>query len=251
VELLRDTVFEEQVGNALRAAEADESVAREHLDEVLGLYGTNTTWTIADDALAPVPDAAPSVDDLEEKTIEASLDLDAARWRLEADGQRIALARLDSFLPSFGVGVSAKRETGSWGVGPAIGISLPLFDWGTSERTTAWARLRRNQSDYAAIAIDARARARAVASRVTSAYARAKDMREHELPDREKLLDASLRQVNAMNMSPFELLVIRREGLEAEERYVAALRDYWVASAEADSLRAGALPDRSMPEDTP
>jgi hypothetical protein len=76
-------------------------------------------------------------------------------------------------------------------------------------------------------------------------------MREHELPDRGKLLDASLRQANAMNLSPFELLVIRRDGLEAEERYVAALRDYWVASAQADALRAGALPDRSMPEDTP
>jgi hypothetical protein len=37
---------------------------------------------------------------------------------------------------------------------------------------------------------------------------------------------------------------VRREQFEAEERYVIALRDYWVAQTEVDQLRAGSLPGR-------
>jgi hypothetical protein len=50
-----------------------------------------------------------------------------------------------------------------------------------------------------------------------------------------------------MNLDAFELLATRREQIEAEERYIAAVRDYWIARSRVDQLRAGSLPGKEEP----
>jgi cobalt-zinc-cadmium efflux system outer membrane protein len=248
LELAREEVFAEEAALELRDAEAEAQATRETLNEALGLSGADTGWTLA--ALAAVPERATAADDLERAAIEASLDLDAARWELEAAGQDIGAARIASF-PRLGAGVSVRREEGTWEVGPALRLSLPIWSWGRGERAAAWSRLRGRQAAYRALGVTIRAEARAAAARLASAHERARRLQTRVLPLRERLMEESVKQYNAMNVTTFELLEVRREQIEAQERYIDALRDYWVAAARADALRAGALPGRGHEEREP
>ncbi|MES1186917.1 MAG: TolC family protein, partial [Myxococcales bacterium] len=62
------------------------------------------------------------------------------------------------------------------------------------------------------------------------------------LPSRERILNATQLQFNAMSASVFQLLLAKREQIETARSYVEALRDYWTAYAEAEQLRSGRLP---------
>ncbi len=240
-DLARETVFEEEALLDAREAEAEATAARERVNGVLGLHGDETAWQLT----APLPDAPAEragVAELEGEAVAASLELEAARWRIEAAGRRIGVARLDSWLPDLGVGVSAKKEEGDWGVGPAVTLSVPIFDWGQGKRAEAWAGLRAAQHEYTDLAVKLRAAARASGERLVVAHDRATRIRQVVMPLRERLLDEAVLQYNAMNLSPLELLVLRREHIEAEERFIHALLDYWVARTEVEQLRAGSMP---------
>ncbi len=239
-DLTRETVFEEEAGVDVREAEAGATAARENLNVVLGLQGKQTRWQLPPE-LPRAPGTSPQMTDLEESAVKNSLDLEVLRSRIEGAGSEISVARLQSFLPDLSVGVAVKQED-EWRWGPAIALSVPLFDWGQAERGAAWAKLRGLQHEYIGKAIAVRARARAVQARATAAHQRALRMQEVVMPMREKLIDEAVLQYNAMNLSPFQLLVIRREQVEAEKRYIAALLDYWAVTTQAEQLRAGSLP---------
>jgi cobalt-zinc-cadmium efflux system outer membrane protein len=239
VDLLRERLFDENARLAVLRAEADRASAREQVNAVLGLHGDETAWTLAA-RLPDPPDAPPEVGNLEREAVESSLDLDALRWRLEAAGARVGVARIESF-PNVSAGVSAIHEA-EWRIGPALRIALPLFDWGQGKRALAWARVYKLQGRYAAFALQLRAAARAAQARIAAAHTRVIRMEKQVLPLREQLAEQSLRQYNAMNLSPFELLMVRREAVEAEEEFADALRDYWMARVEVEQLRAGAMP---------
>jgi cobalt-zinc-cadmium efflux system outer membrane protein len=243
LDLARETLFEEEATLAVSAAEAEATAARERLNALLGLHGGETGWRIAPDLAAPSSDLGP-LHDLERDAVAASLDLEAMRWRIEAAGRDVGVARFDAFFPELGLGVKTKREDHT-SVGPLITLSIPIFDWGQGPRARAWARLRRAQHEYTAIAIEVRAAARAARASLQSAHQRVVRLKTRVLPLREKLADEALRQYNAMNLDAFELLVIRREHIEAEEQAIDALRDFWIAQTRVDQLRAGSLPRES------
>jgi outer membrane protein TolC len=239
-DLAREAVFDEESRLDARHAETGATSARERLNAVLGLHGEETGWRLVA-TLDDAPAGQPEVADLEREAVAASLELEATRWSIEAAGQRIGAARLESWLPDLGIGVSAKQET-EWGVGPVVTLSIPIFDWGQGKRAAAWAGLRVAQHEYTDVAVKLRAAARAARERVAAAHERATRIQSVVMPLRERLLDEALLQYNAMNLSPFELLILRREHIEAEERYIDALLDYWVARTEVEQLRAGSLP---------
>jgi cobalt-zinc-cadmium efflux system outer membrane protein len=238
----REVVFEAEANIALDEAHSASSTMREALNAVLGLHGSETNWRVASDLPAP-PDHLAPLSALEREAVAASLELEAMRWDLQAAGKAVGLARLQSVLPSLGVGVAAKREgEGEWSLGPAVSLSLPLFNWGQARRSAAWARLHGLQHRYAATGINVRAAARAASARIVSAHERVMRMRTVVMPQREKLLEQATRQYNAMNLDAFELLSMRREQVEAEARYIDTLQDYWLAHNEVEQLRAGSLP---------
>jgi outer membrane protein, heavy metal efflux system len=206
----------------------------------MGVSGNATKWTIAE-RLADVPDQAPALDALEQTAVGASLDLEAAKQDAEAAAGRVGVARVRSWLPELGVGASASRDDHGWSAGPAISLGLPIFNQGQGPRAKANAELRRAQNEHAATAVELRARARATRQRVLEAHAEARHLREVVLPLRQKIVDETLKHYNAMNASPFELLVARRELVDAGRQYIDALRRYWRADADARALARGAM----------
>jgi outer membrane protein, heavy metal efflux system len=236
--LTRELVLEQEASLGVRQGEAELEVARARLLAILGIED-GTPFRVASQ-LPALPEEAPELADLDEASIAASLHLRAVRWQIVAAGQQVGAARLRGLLPGVLVGVSAKREDG-WGVGPIVGLSVPLWNRGQGTRVRAWAELRRLQHEHAALTLQVRAAAQAARARLESAHDRAATLRDHVVPLRERLLQEALLQYNAMNLSPFELLVIRRGMFEAEERLLDATRDFWLAQTQVETLRAGSF----------
>ena len=236
----RDRDAREQARIDLARAEADVEQRREQLNALLGLTGERTKWSAAG-ALPDAPAAAPALDDLEPAAVTASLDISAGRARSEAAANRLGDARVHAWLPDFGVGVSAIDRDNTWEVGPAVRFGLPIFDHASGPRARARAELAHADHVLSATATELRARARAARIAALSAYQEARHLHEVVLPLRQQIVDETLLHYNAMDADPFQLIVARRELVDAGHQYLDALRRYANAMTEISALRAGAL----------
>ena len=241
VALDRERAQREQARIEVGRAQVDAEATREVLNELLGLTGEATRWTLAK-RLAELPAEAPALDDLERNAIASSLDIAALKADAEAAAGRIGIARLRTWLPELGVGVAADHSDEGWDAGPALSIGIPLFNQQQGARARAHAELKRSRNEATATAVELRARARAVRQRVLGAYAEAHHLRNVVLPQRQRIVEETLKQYNAMNASTFELLSTRRELVDAGRQYIDALRRFWRASADARALARGAMP---------
>jgi hypothetical protein len=246
--IARERDQREQARISLGRAQVDVETMREAFNEVLGLSGEHTKWTVAT-RLAELPAAQPALDTLERDAIANSLDIAALGAEAEAAAGRVGIARVRAWLPELGVGVAADRtDEEGWGVGPALSIGIPLFNQQQGPRARAHAELKRSRNEATATAVEVRARARAVRQRVLGAYAEARHLRDVVLPQRQTIVSETLKQYNAMNASTFELLTARRDLVDAGRQYIDAMRRFWRASADARSLARGALPHAGTDE---
>lgn len=234
----RDRAAREQARLELASAEAAVEDQRANLDALLGLSGSRTKWT-AGGSLVELPAAAPALDQLETSSVTASLELVEAAARVDAASNRLGDRNLRSVLPELGAGVSVTDRDGHLEVGPAVRIGIPLFDQGNGARASAAAELRQHESLREAIAVELRARARAVRSRALASYAEARHLRDVVVPLRQSIVDDTLRHVNAMDADPFQLIAARKDLADAGHAYLDALRRYWNAMAEATALQRG------------
>lgn len=231
----------EQARLDLADAEIAVSAAREELTRALGLWGEQTSWTLAGQ-LAEVPAAAPLLEELERAAVARSTELEALRAEGAAAARAVGLARLTSWMPELGIGVSGKREDDGWQLGPALSLSVPIFDLGQGERAAAWSRLRQTEHRYRASAAELRSAARMLWQRYEVTRKRALHLRDVVLPLRQRILEQTVLQYNAMNASPFDLLLARQQQIAASRQYLESLRDAWVGWTELQALRAGGSP---------
>lgn len=249
--LARERDRREQARIEVARAQLDIELAREAFNEVLGLSGRETRWSIAG-RLPEVPKTVPALDSIERDAVAASLELAAIRSEAEAAAGRVGIARVRAWLPTLGVGVaSARTEGGDWSAGPALSIGLPIFNQQQGPRARAHAELRRARNEATATAVELRAVARATRQRVLESYAEARHVFEVVLPLRQRIVAETLKQYNAMNASTFELLSARRELVDGGRQYIDALRRFWRASADARALVRGAMPRTGDDERAP
>ncbi len=235
-----DLVTEQAAYEGARAdlseAEALRMTRREQLAVLLGVF--NQTLAVATQ-LAQPPDKLSEPDKLEDRAIEASLELAQARALLTAASRRIGLTEDSGSLPALHLGVVAEHEENTWSVGPALSGSFPMFDQNKGGTIAARAELNALRERYAASALAIRSAVRVARERAIAAQARALHYRDTLLPLRERVLRESTLQYNAMQLSVFQLLQARRDQLATSSLYLDALLEYWRARAEIDQLLAG------------
>lgn len=216
------------------------AASRERLAALLGLSGRDAELRI--ESRLVDPPAETPLADLETRAVERSLDLAILKQRVTAASKRSDLAGAEGWLPELKAGVTAEREEKEWSYGPLAEVQLPLFYQGQGEVDRAQAEMRRQTQLLRARTVQIHAAARTTAARVAAARDRALYLKTVLLPARERILQHTLLQYNAMAASVFQLLMARRDEVEAARSYVEALRDYWTARAEAEQLRSGRLP---------
>jgi cobalt-zinc-cadmium efflux system outer membrane protein len=104
------------------------------------------------------------------------------------------------------------------------------------------AELHRAQQEYYALGVRVRATARAVRERLQGAQDRALYYRDIVLPLRERIVNETQLQYNAMQRGVFELLRAREQQIQAAVAYIETLRDYWLARTDLGQILSGRLP---------
>ncbi len=221
-------------------AEADLIDARERLNVLLGFFGRNTTWQLTA-RLADPPPSLGSLERLESRAIEASIELAQTRATLSAATRRLSLTSTMGALPDINLGVHAQHDGNFWEVGPSLTGSLPVFNRQQGNVISRRAELDSMREQYIGTAINIRAAVRAARARAITAQERARMYRETLMPLRERVVQQTVLQYNAMAVGVFQVLQARREQIDAGRAYIATLHEYWRTRAALEQLLAGRL----------
>ncbi len=249
LELARQRERYESARLTLRQAEAQYAHQREQLTRLMGVFGQDTQWRIAG-RLADVPEKPELLDELESQVIGKSLDLSIARQRILTAGQRLGFNDATAWFDELELGAEATYED-AWSVGPSWSVPLPLFDRGQGRVARSRAELRQQQERYSQLAIELRSLARAARIDMELAADTAKHYQQIVLPLRQKIVNETQLQYNAMQAGLFELLDARQQQIQAGEGYITAVLDYWVADAAIDQMRLGRMPSAGGMLDRP
>jgi cobalt-zinc-cadmium efflux system outer membrane protein len=240
----REQALDEQARVDLVTAEADVLATRERLNALMGLWGTDTQWTLAA-RLPDIPAKDVAADDpVEPRAVERSLELAESRAAVEAAAEALGIRKTYAIFGGGDVelGAAAEREAeGGWTVGPAVSVPIPLFDTGGAAVSRATAELRRTRQNYTATAVEVRAAARAALNRVIATRAAAERYRATVLPIRHTIVEQTQAENNAMLVGAFDVLRAKQDEIEAGAAYVNALRDYWIARTDFDQVMNGRM----------
>jgi cobalt-zinc-cadmium efflux system outer membrane protein len=241
LDLARERALTEEVKVQLRATEMAERQSREQLNSLMGLWGEETAWH-SDRRLPDLPEPPVPLADLERQALRRSLDLARARQQMIVAGEQLGLNRTTALVPESHIGALAERQEGAWEVGPTLEFPIPLFDQGQARVGRAWTELRRAQQTHYALGVEIRSVARALRDRLQGDQDRAQYYRDILLPLRERIVNATQLQYNAMQIGPVDLLRAREQQIQAAVAYVETLRDYWVTRTNLGQLLSGRLP---------
>lgn len=215
-------------------------VARTSLAAFLGLDAADTTWSVVAE-LPELPATDPPLGTLESLALARRFDLMAARKDIEAEMRDISYHK-SYRIPSLEVGVDAERDfDGAWAYGPLVEMAIPLFDRGQGGVDRAQAELRRAEHTAAAVETAVRNDVSLASERLRAARDIAEIYRDDVIPTREKVVAESQRHYNFMLVGPMALLQAKRDEIEAYQKYIEAVRDYWSARAELERAVAGPL----------
>ena len=242
LELTKEQALYEQARLELANREAVLFDAREHLTRLMGLWGPQANWSLPEQ-LPDIPAEEIPLEKLESMAIENRLDLAAERKEVEALAQALGITIDWRWVGQIEVGVSSERETDrTWVTGPSLAIEPPIFNQRQADIARLEAQLRRSQKRLTAQAIDIRSEVRSLRNRLILQRNVADHYSGTVLPLREKIVDLTLKEYNFMLTGAFDLLAAKQQEFEAYQKYIEAVRDYWIIRADMQRSLGGRLP---------
>jgi cobalt-zinc-cadmium efflux system outer membrane protein len=183
--------------------------------------------------LARLALSEPMPEDVEAAALAKRADLRAVRQGVEAAraNQRLASRQV---LPTPTVGASYTRDDGTPIVQGTVGLTLPLFNQNPGARGEAAAEVQRAQGALTALERAVRTEARLAVARYQTARLSAELYAGDVLQALEENLELSTEAYRAGKLNFPELLILRRESLEARRGYIEALEELNAAAAELD-----------------
>ena len=214
---------------------------REELTSLLGLWGAQTEWKIQGD-LPVAGSEGFSMKRLETLAVTQRLDLRASQRELTSLATALGLTKAFRFVPILDFGFSGERDIdGALNMGPQFRIEVPIFNQGQARVSRGQTELRRVAAKYEALAVQIRSDVRKYRGTLSRLSERAAFYHEVMLPSRIRILNQSLLEYNAMQLSPYELFMAKAEELRSERGYIDTLRDYWVTRVELERSVGGKL----------
>ena len=225
----------------LAAWQVELRTRREAVNRVMGLHD-DASWTAQPaDGKTDAPDVPTTGVDL--AALNASLELSAQRNELEALAQQSGIINTKAYLPELRVGVDTERSSdGSWAVGPALVLTLPLFEQGQGQRAAVAFQIQAGWNRYAETAVAIASAARSAADRLAAAEQALRIQREELLPLSEKTLSETLLHYNGMLVGVFDLLRAKERQIEAAASLAEAARECRLARLTLQHALAGGSP---------
>ena len=179
---------------------------------------------------------------LESLAVTQRLDLRASQRDLTSLATALGLTKVFRFVPILDFGFAGERDIdGALNMGPQFRIEVPIFNQGQARLSRGQAELRRAAAKYEALAVQIRSEVRKYRGTLTRLRERAAFYHDVMLPGRIRILNQSLLEYNAMQLSPYELFMSKAEELRAERGYIDTLRDYWVTRVQLERAVGGKL----------
>jgi cobalt-zinc-cadmium efflux system outer membrane protein len=225
----------------LARAQTDAIESREKLSKLMGVWGRYTEWMVKA-RLPNLPDREVSASGLESRAVAQRLDLAAARAGFIAKARSLGFARVEAIMEGAEITAHFEREQeGDASIGPSLSIPLPIFNQGQPAVARARSKLRQSQQHYLALAADIRSDVRAARDRMLLLRSQVEYYKSAVLPIRNRVVNESQLQYNAMQIGPIQLLQAKQEEVRTGADYIETLRDYWVARAELEKAVGGNL----------
>lgn len=216
---------------------------RERLNRLMGVWGRDAGWTIQN-KLEDLPSKEPSLTHIESKAIASRFDLMATHKDVEVVSYGLALAKNTRWFGGVDAGISfEKKAEGYRLLGPSISVELPIFDQRQATIARLEAQLRQAQHREAALAIEIRSEVRELSNRLLIARSVLESYQRALVPLREKVVQLSQQQYNAMLLGVFQLLIAKQNEINTYREFIEALRDYWTLRAELEWKVGGQLPN--------
>jgi len=226
----------------LANAQREKFGAREKLNRLMGLWGSDVDWKAGPD-LPELPEHEVPLDHLESLAISQRRDLAAMKREVDAIGMALSLKTNTRFAPTtIDIGVDTEKQSdGQRITGPTLNLTLPIFDQGQGEIAKLTAQYRRAERQLQSRAIQIRSEVREARETLKMNRDLAEYYKKTVVPLNIQIVNQSQLQFNAMQKNTFDLFLSKQRELEAEKDYIGAWRDYWIARAELEQAVGGSL----------
>ncbi|MEI9898448.1 MAG: TolC family protein [Chthoniobacter sp.] len=229
---------------AFAMAENEQREHREKLTRLLGLWGADTAWKLAD-ALPALPESDVPLRGLESLAVAQRLDLAAAHAELSGVVRALGLTKSYRYIGALEFGVDTERNPDRSSVtGPTFRLELPLFNQGQARVAKGEAELRRAERKLEGLAIDIRSDVRALHDKLAALRDTVRFYQSEIVPTQRAVTAGMLLQYNGMLTGNYALFIARAEQIDAEQKSIEALRDYWLTRAELERAVGGNLRPR-------
>lgn len=251
LDLANEQSLYEQVRTDLVRSDAAIITAREVLTRLLGLWGSDATYRIAE-KLPELPEEEVGLERLESFALGRRLDLGAAHEEARAISHELAMARNYRWLGATSVAGNYEHAPEGFAVaGPSVGVEVPIFDQKQGIVARLEGRLRACLAREAALAVDVRSEVRAARSQVVATRAMVERYAKVVVPLRQRVVALTQEHYNGMLLGPYQLLRAKENEVTTYREFIEALRDYWAARADLERATGGTVPLVATPAATP
>ncbi len=236
---MREQAFYADATAQLARAKHAASAGRERLARVLGLWGEDVVFRLPE-RLPDVPEMPRAYDDLERRAIEQRLDIRAARRESEWTAEALGLTKATRFVNAVEFSRARTKEGGEqFAYGYAIGLEIPIFDWGTARVARAEAVYQQAVQRLVDTAVQARSEVRESYGAYRTAYELVRHYRDEIVPLRKRISEEVLLRYNGMLVGVFELLADAREQVATVSAFLEAKREFWMADTDLQASLSG------------
>jgi cobalt-zinc-cadmium efflux system outer membrane protein len=222
-------------------------IAREALVRAMGLRDASIDWQLPQ-AFPPLPPSEQDQQQLEQLAAARRLDIELARREMDVARKQVPMARLAALGDITVDGHLQRDASGAKTFGPGIEVPIPIFNSGAPARSRAEAEYLRASHALNALLAESSSQLRAARTTVAEARARVEYYRDVIVPRRQRIVELTKLEHNAMLVGVFQLLQAKQNETQAQRDFIDAQRDYAGARNNLDrALNGVAEPLTFMP----
>ena len=243
----REQVFLADATAQLARAEQTNFSEREKLIRLMGLWGQQINFTLAE-RLPDLPKAATEMNDMEAQALRSRLDIRSAVSESTYVADQMGFKTVMGFFDGLGLSVANSttfnnhEQSQETRRGFELELPLPIFDWGGARNARSKAMYLQSTARVREVAVKARSEAREAYHGYRTAYDLATHYRDEVVPLRKFINDELVLRYNGMLASVWDVLADTRSQVMSINSAIEAQRDFWLAEADLQTTLTGTSP---------
>ena len=243
----REQVFLADATAQLARAEQTNFSEREKLIRLMGLWGQQINFTLAE-RLPDLPKAATEMNDMEAQALRSRLDIRSAVSESTYVADQMGFKTVMGFFDGLGLSLAnsttfnSHEQSQETRRGFEVELPLPIFDWGGARNARSKAMYLQSTARVREVAVKARSEAREAYHGYRTAYDLATHYRDEVVPLRKFINDELVLRYNGMLASVWDVLADTRSQVMSINSAIEAQRDFWLAEADLQTTLTGTSP---------